>query len=306
MGSIRLRTAGLIRGALALALASTPLAAQKTNDLIKELSRDLGQLRDEMIKGNSAQSEKIAVATALLKEALDEVRRANTSVALLDRQIKDSLKEQQNLVAAPVAGVSTKIEELGRDFAALNESVRDLTARMTKLQTQLTDIANAVKTIQAPPQPPPSPAGQAAGGPPPGVTAQQLYDGAMKDRQGGNLELAMNQFQDYLKFFPTTELAPNALFYIGDIHYNMQNYDGAIHAFDEVLEKYPENNKTPDALFMKGMALFRSDRKNLAGQVFGEVIKNYPTADVATKARSMRRAMGLPVPSPTPPQKKKR
>ena len=68
----------------------------------------------------------------------------------------------------------------------------------------------------------------------------------------------MQGFQEYLRYYNNTELAPNAQFYIGQIHYDKTDFAPAVQAFDTVLEKYPENNKTADATYMKGMALLKS------------------------------------------------
>jgi tol-pal system protein YbgF len=205
------------------------------------------------------------------------------------------------MISAPVAAVGTKVDQLSSDFLAVRESVNDVSSRVSKLQAQLTDINTAIRTMKTEVPPPAAP----QSGPPQGISAQKLYEDAMRDKQGGNLDLALDQFRQYLTHFPTTDLAPNAQFYVGEILYYKQDYDGAIQAFDLVLEKYDENNKSPDALYMKGMALFKSERKSQAGQIFAEVIKKYPTAEVATKAKGMRRALGLPV-SAAPTGKKRK
>ena len=125
------------------------------------------------------------------------------------------------------------------------------------------------------------------------MTAQGLYDSARKDMSGGNLDLAVQGFQEYLRFYGNTELAPNAQFYIGQIHYDKNDFAPALQAFDTVLEKYPENNKTADANYMKGMALLKSGQRNEAAREFLNVVQKYPTAEVAAKARTQRRALGL-------------
>jgi tol-pal system protein YbgF len=163
---------------------------------------------------------------------------------------------------------------------------------MNKLQTQIVDLGNTVKTLQSPPAPP-SPTGAAGStAPPPGLSAKQLYDTAMKDRSGGNLDLAMQGFQEYLKYFGDTELAPNAQFYIGQIHYDKNDFPKAIAAFDMVLERFPENSKTPDAMYMKGMALLKSTQRTEAAKEFQSLIQKYPNAEVSSKARQQRKALG--------------
>ncbi len=274
-----------------LLAAATPASAQKERDMIRDLQRDVALLQDNVRMLNTKFDEKIAVLTTLLQQALDEAKSANRSVAVLDSRIRDSVKEQQSMISAPVAGLSGKVDQLSSDFAGVRETVNDGNSRISKLQAQLTDIQNAIRTLKTEVPPPASP----QSGPPQGVSAQKLYEDAMRDKQGGNLDLALDQFRQYLTHFHSTDLAPNAQFYVGEIMYYKQDYEGAIQAFDLVLDKYEENNKSPDALYMKGMALFKSERKSQAGQVFAEVIKQYPTSEVATKAKGMRRALGLPV-----------
>ena len=142
--------------------------------------------------------------------------------------------------------------------------------------------------------------------PPPGLSAKQLYDSAMKDRSGGNLDLALQGFEEYLKYFSSTDLAPNALFYIGQIHYDKNDFPNAIKAFDMVLERYPENNKTPDAMYMKGMALLKSTQRNEAAQEFLALMQKYPNAEVTAKARLQRKALGLNSPATTPVKRGRR
>ncbi|MEJ7605912.1 MAG: tetratricopeptide repeat protein [Bryobacteraceae bacterium] len=123
----------------------------------------------------------------------------------------------------------------------------------------------------------------------------------MRDRSGGNFELAIQGFQEYLKYFSTTELAPNAQFYIGQVHFDKNDYSNALQAFDLVLERFPENNKTADAMYMKGMTLLKAGQRNEAGKEFLNVIQKYPNAEVTAKARSQRKALGLNIPGAQAP-----
>jgi tol-pal system protein YbgF len=118
----------------------------------------------------------------------------------------------------------------------------------------------------------------------------------MRDRSGGNVELAMQGFQEYLKWFSKTELAPDAQYYVGELYFNRGEFTDAVSAFDAVLERYPENKKTPDAMYMKGMALLKANQRNEAAREFLNVIQKYPNAEVTAKARAQRRALGLSVP----------
>src|SRR5262245_57751834 len=92
-----------------LLLAATPVSAQKTNDLIRELQRDLATVQQDVKTLNSKFDEKIAVISTQLQQALTEAGAASKGVAVLDRQLKDSLKDIHNAVAAPVAALGSKV-----------------------------------------------------------------------------------------------------------------------------------------------------------------------------------------------------
>lgn len=280
-----------------LCLIASPLFAQKTNDMIRELQRDIATLQQDVKTLNSKFDEKIAVMNTLLQQALEEAKGANKGVAVLDRQLKDSLKEMQTLIAAPVATLNTRIDSLGTDMSSLSEAVKEMSARMSKQQALLNDIKTLVATLQAQPKPevvaPPKP-----DGPPAGTSHQTVYEAAYGDKDKGNFDQAFNEFQDYLKWWPTGEYAPNCHFYIGEIYLNKKDYEGAVSSFNLLLEKFPDSNKAPDAMFLKARALMNSDKKNSAIRTLDELIKTYPNTESARKARQLKQSVA-------PAQKKK-
>ena len=108
------------------------------------------------------------------------------------------------------------------------------------------------------------------------MQAGATYTNAFRDYMGDKYDLAMQEFSDYLKYFPKTDLAPNAQFYIADIYYRKGDYDNALPAFDAVLEQYSDNSKTPDAHFMKGMSLLKMGKRDAAAREFRDVYAKYP------------------------------
>jgi tol-pal system protein YbgF len=254
-----------------------------------ELQREIALLGEQVRSLRSAMDEQFNRLTLLVQQAADTAARTNTAVASLDNDLRQRLREQEASVGRPVAAIGTKVDQLAAEFQALRESVAELNRRMGRLELQIVDISSAVRTLQAPPAPP-----AGAGGPPAGLSAESLYQNALRDKNGGNLELALKEFTDYLQYFGNTELAPNAQFYIGEIYYLRGEMDEAIRAFDLVLERYPENNKTADAHYMKGMALLKVGRRNQARDEFYSLIERFPNHELAAKAKAQLRALGLP------------
>ena len=281
----------------AAVLSAAALNAAPSKEIV-QIQRDLALLQEQIRNMQQAQDEKLVRLTTLVEQALQSSTKANTSLAVLESGLRDRLSQQ---LAAPITGVTTRVDQMGSDLQAVREAVTDTSERIGKLQAQLVEINNTIRTLQAPPPPPPTglgtPSGQAGSGPPAGLSPTQLYESALKDRSSGNLDLARQGFEEYLKWFAATDLAPNAQFYVGQIHYDKGEFPAAVSAFDAVLERFPSNNKTPDAMYMKGMALLRSGEKTKAGQEFLTVIQKFPNAEVSTKARAQRKALGLSVPA---------
>jgi tol-pal system protein YbgF len=281
--------------------------SQKTGDVLKELQRDVAQQQDDIRRLDK----NITTLTEMVRQTLERVDNTNKSLAVLESGMRERMNDQSTKLVGPVAGLNSKIDQLTSEFQSVRVSMDDVTSRMKKLESQVTDVANSLSVMKAPPVPPPSATGgttgpAAAAAPPAGMSSRQVYDSAVRDRSGGNLDLALQGFTTYLQYYGTTDLAPNAQFYVGQILYDKNDFSGALQAFDAVLERYSENNKTPDAMYMKGMALLKSGQRTEAGREFLNVIQKYPTSEVAPKAKAQRKALGLSVPSAQGASSKKR
>jgi len=283
-------------GLLAFSLVPGFAFAQK-RDLI-DLQRDVAALQDQVRSLQQSDSENMGKIMGLLQQAIDTINKVNTNIALLDKSM-----------SGPVASVGTKVDSMAGEFQALRVSLDDVSAKLAKLQQGLIDLNNTVKVISAPPAPP-APAGGgapqgAAGGPPPaGVTSEALYSNAMRDKDSGNYDIAQQEYMDYLKFYSTSEMAPNAQYYVGEIYYTRKDYANALQAFDAVLERFPDNNKTLDAMYMKGRTLFQMGERTKAANEYRAVYARNPRSDLAAKAKAQLASMGLTV-SGAPPRKRK-
>jgi TolA-binding protein len=271
-------------------LLVAPALSFAANKEMQELQRDVAQLQDQMRQLQQSQDRQLAALTTLVQQAVDASNRANTTVAVIQSNLQQSLRDQEGKVAPLMAGVNTRLDNVSNDVRTMQQAVSDLTTVLSKIQAQITDLGNAVKVMQTPAPPPPgAPATPAAGGTAaaevPPIGASDLYANAMRDRSSGKLDLALQEFSDYLKYYGNTDLAPNAQFYIGMIHYSQSDFETAAQDFDVVLEKYSENSKTEDSLYYKGMSLLRvPGHKTQAGDEFRELIKEFPNTDRAKEA----------------------
>ena len=148
--------------------------------------------------------------------------------------------------------------------------------------------SNAAPGTLAPGQVPGQPLTAAQAAPPPDV----LYNNALRDYNSGKLDLATQEFGDYMKYYPTTDLAGNAQFYLAGIEFKLGNFEQAVQDYDKVLEQYPDGNKSPAAQLKKGMALAKLGRRSDAIKEFNSLIQRYPRSIEAQQARDQLRQLG--------------
>ena len=285
-----------------LILVAAPGLTFAASKEIQELQRDIAQLQDQVKQLQQSQDKQLAAITALVQQAIDAAGKANTSAAIIQSSLQQNLRDMESKVVPPVVGLGTRIDNMGNDFRTLQQAVADLTNSMQKVQAQLTDLTNMVKVLQAPPAPPPGAttqgAGQGAGAAAevPPMSASDLFSNARRDQTSGKLDLALQEYSDYLKFFGNTDLAPSAQYYIGSIHLSQGDYPTAVKDFDTVLEKYSDNDRTPMALYYKGQSLVKMSRRTDAVAEYKELIQRFPSNPLATQACSQLKEMGMRCP----------
>ena len=119
-----------------------------------------------------------------------------------------------------------------------------------------------------------------------------LYNNALRDYNAARYDLALSQFQDYLKYYPTTDLAGNAQFYIADMEYRSGNFEAAVADYDKVIEQFPGGNKAAAAQLKKGYSLLELGRKDAGVRELNALIQRYPRTIEATQARERLKKLG--------------
>ena len=190
------------------------------NKDIQELQRDLAMLQDQVRNLQSSVDMKVATMQTLVQQTLDSVNRTNTALAVMENRFNDGLKQQQQQVSGPVVAVTQKLDQMSEDFRAVRESVLDMNTRMGKLDAKMADLQNLINTIRTPPPPPPPapgtsptdgqapPAATAPAAAVPPLSADVTYTNASRDYLSGKYDLAMQEFNDYLKYYGKTAVCP--------------------------------------------------------------------------------------------------
>jgi tol-pal system protein YbgF len=127
-------------------------------------------------------------------------------------------------------------------------------------------------------------AGAAAAGESPSSTEQAVYGQAFDALKAGSYTTAITGFRDFLRNYPSSSLAENAQYWLGEAYYVNHEYDAATGAFRTVLKKWPDSRKAPDALLKLGLTQYEQKQYGPARATLEEVTKKYPGTDSARLA----------------------
>lgn len=152
--------------------------------------------------------------------------------------------------------------------------------------------APAVESVDLAPPPAPAPTPVAVEEPgqldaPDSIpaAAQAIYDQGYTLYHESRFLDAETAFQRFLQGWPSSELADNALFWIGASRLARGELDTALAAFREVRSRYPVGNKVPDALLKIAEISERQGDREGALATYRELQRSYPDSAAATAAR---------------------
>jgi tol-pal system protein YbgF len=211
-------------------------------------------------------------------------------VADMQRTAEDTLKEMKRLneaLAEQNAFLRRGVQDRRLQEEAISSTLKDLTDRMSELVERM-QTAAAVPTpapvTGTPPVPgePGQPAPAPAAAPP---APRELYTQAYADYARGNFDLAIQEWQEYLRNYPDTDLSDNAQYWIGECLYSKALFADAVEAWNELLRQFPSSDKVPDARYKKGLALERLGRRSAALVEYRFVADRFPNSEAGRKAR---------------------
>jgi tol-pal system protein YbgF len=92
-------------------------------------------------------------------------------------------------------------------------------------------------------------------------------------------------FQDFLKKYPSSALAPNAYFWMGVSYSALKDYKAAITNYQTVVDKYPTSQKAPTAMMSIATSYQELNDVGSAKKTLKKLIAAYPDTDMAARAK---------------------
>jgi len=200
-----------------------------------------------------------------------------------------TIKRQTEALLKAEADMRLDINSLSAQIAQLQDKLEDTNYRLAQVSQQIAATNQDLKASRTPPAVPGSPADtQAATADP-----ETLYQTSYSDYLRGNYDLAMLGFKQYLEAFPETDLADNAIYWIGECFYRQQKFVEAIAEYDKVLKQFVRSDKTASALLKKGFALLEQGQKKDGIAQLQSVVKSFPSSDEANLAKQRLQSLGV-------------
>lgn len=288
-----------VRLAGALLALSLPAQAGLFDD--DEARRRIEMLRSELAQQGKDNEVRIQKLEDLIRnigvvELVRQLQQQNEEIARLRGQLEVIANENQ------------QIQKRQRDFYL------DLDSRLKRLEAGGAGAVTGAVPGAAPPAAPGAPAATAPGGAPspsastnapaasgPGAEASaaprvasredqakevRAYDAASNLFRRNDFPSAIEAFRAFLKDYPTSQLAPNAGYWIGISYANLRDYRSALAAQEQVLSRYPQSTKAPDALLAIAAIQVEQGDAGSARNTLEDIIARFPTSEAAGKART--------------------
>jgi len=187
------------------------------------------------------------------------------------------MAQQVDTLQAEVRDLRGQVEDLQNTTQELRKQQRDTYTDLDKRVAALEHGGAAGGGGSA--------ADTAGGGEGASATEQSIYGQAFDSLKAGNYSVAISGFEGFLKQYPTSPLAPNAEYWLGEAHYVNQDFAAAEGAFQAVLDKWPSSGKAPDAMLDLGNTQLSQGKTSKGRATLRQVISQYAGTDAATRAQ---------------------
>src|SRR6266566_4136881 len=179
---------------------ATPSAWGVSREIV-QLQTQVQALQDQMTHMQQSFDERMGVMKNLVEQSTDSMNKVAASVT----DLQGTLQKQQT-------DSGSHVDQLSGQIQALNDTLDELKARLAKVSKQLEDMQATQQNVAAQ-QSQQTQQQQQAQAPPPDV----LYNNALRDYNAAKNDLAAQEFADYVKYYPNTDLTGNSYFYLPDL-----------------------------------------------------------------------------------------
>jgi tol-pal system protein YbgF len=231
---------------------------------------------------------KVELQVEAVHAELTRARADQDSALALLAAVQHALAAQQTYLVQLRGDARTDLLAVQQQLLALQELAGVTQQRLTEVRRRLEARANEpVPGVErAGGGAPPGPSGPSAGAGP-----DQVYELSLQQFRRGSFATARLGFREFLRLFPTHELAPDALFYVGET-FAQDHPDSAVTVYQRVVKSHPNSPRAPSALYKLGLAAEQRGDAAGARTYYARVVAGYPRSAEANLARDKLQRLG--------------
>jgi len=282
-----------VRCLLPVALLATG-ACFATREDVQALHTDMQSLRADNARSDSASRAALDRVVTSLNVVRDSLGLLSTRVVKMQGDVRGDLYNvgQQLLQIQELTGQSQqRVQELRASLEAKQSDIQSSVAPQT---SQPSAGAPAGPPTTSPSSTSPragatTPAAPAAGGGTPGPN--QLFQLSLEQLRRGSPGAARTGLQTLLQQYPSSDLVPDAQFYLGEAYHQEGNAAGADSAYAAVVSGYPTSPRAPTALYKRALGM--EEKGNIVGArgLLNDLVSRYPRSDEAALAKERLRTL---------------
>jgi TolA-binding protein len=207
-----------------------------------------------------------------LEAQIADLQAAQHNITLHLTEIRQELQGGVSPAAAQPGEPAPDLRALQSEIGALGEQLLTLTEQVAALSALLADLQAQVQQ-QAEHQP-----AEQDLSPAPSVDSA-MFDAAFADYMAAEYVLAVDGFEEYLRRFPTTEKADEALYWTGESLAGQERHSEARGRFLRVILEYPESEMVAGARLRAALEAIEIGQPEAAIQELRSVVNYHPGTD---------------------------
>ncbi|MFC1545113.1 tetratricopeptide repeat protein [Gemmatimonadota bacterium] len=208
----------------------------------------------------------------------------------------DQVSQQDDAEAQELEAIRRDITQIGSKVTQTEETIGDLSRKTENVSTRLSLLTEEVTRIKMEPaaRPPAASEGVVLFGEAPATSSgntKAIYDNALRLYYDEKPREAAAEWSRVLEAAPTSDLADNAEYWIGECYYKLEEFEPALAAFKRVFN-HQGSNKYEDAQLKIGMTYRLMGRRAEAIDALRELIEKYPNSQHLELARQILAEIG--------------
>lgn len=220
---------------------------------------------------------------------------ARQQIQQLDARLQkqESASEQQTKsmldLQTQIEALNTELRKLRGQNEELARGLQDAEKREKDFYVDLDTRLRGLESAASPDQDQAAVSGDKAPPADPNDPVQEnrAYEAAYGLSRAGDHAGAVKAFQEFLKKYPASVHAPNAVYWLGNAQFAAKSYEAALETYRNLRKKYPAHARDAEVLFNIAGCQQELKQGANAQKTLKMLITKYPDSEAAAKAKKL-------------------